>query len=186
MVNCLSCFAYPIPLFPEVERKGFRFALTDVTMKEVSALLRIIDDSSAGGFPQVFRSGQRGVGMDSLRELLDAVRDTGLVQGRFHGLLHILVGRRITRQDGSLVSAGMTWRDLSAVLKRLRWDRDMVRELGIDPAALAPRDRERFWYTAISRAGIDSPEAVAAADELVKPLQKLGFVVGPAPGQPAS
>ena len=135
---------------------------------------------------QAIGSWQWGVGMDSLRELLDAVRERNLVQGRFRGLLHILVGRRITRRDGTLVSAGMTWRDLAALLKRLRWDREAVRELGIDPAALAPRDRERFWYIAIARAGIDSPEAVAAADELVQPLEELGFVVGPAPGQSAS
>jgi hypothetical protein len=120
--------------------------------------------------------------MDSLRELLEAVRERDLAQGRFRGLLHLLVGRRITHEDGTLVSSGMTWRDLSALLKRLRWDREAVRELGIDPAELAPRDRERFWYTAIARAGIDSPEAVADADRLIKPLGKLGYVVGPAPG----
>ena len=135
---------------------------------------------------QAFGSWRRGVGMDSLRELLDAVRERDIVQGRFRGLLHILVGRRITRQDDTLVSAGMTWRDLAALLKRLRWDRETVRELGIDPAALAPRDRERYWYSAIARAGIDSPASVAEADQLVKPLEELGFIVGPAPGQSAS
>jgi hypothetical protein len=124
--------------------------------------------------------------MDSLRELLDAVREKDIVQGRFRGLLHILVGRRITRQDGTLISAGMTWRDLSSLLKRLRWDREAVRELGIDPATLAPRDRERFWYAAISRAAIDAPEAVASAEELVPLFEELGFAVGPAPGQSAS
>jgi hypothetical protein len=120
--------------------------------------------------------------MDSLRELLEAVRGSDVVQGRFRGLLHILVGRRVTRADGTVVSTGMTWRDLSVLLKRLRWNREMVRELGIDPTHLSPRDRERFWYTTIARAGIDSPEAVAAADQLIEPLGQLGFVVGPAPG----
>jgi hypothetical protein len=146
--------------------------------------MRISDDSSAGGI-QAFGSWQRGVGMDSLRELLEAVREQGVVQGRFRGLLHILVGRRITRADGTLVSSGMTWRDLAALLKRLRWDREVVREFGIDPASLAPRDRERFWYSAIARAGIDSVEAIADAERLVQPLQELGFVVGPAPGPSA-
>ncbi len=80
----------------------------------------------------------------------------------------------------------MTWRDLAALLKRLRWDREAVRELGIDPAELAPRDRERFWYTAIARAGIDSADAVAAAEQLVQPLAELGYLIGPAPGQSAS
>jgi hypothetical protein len=120
--------------------------------------------------------------MDSLRELLDAVRTEDLAKGRLRGLLHILVGRRITRQDGTLVSAGMTWRDLAALLKRLHWDREAVRELGLDPASLAPRDRERFWYSVIAKSGIDSAEAVTAAEQLVKPLRDLGFVVGPAPG----
>lgn len=122
--------------------------------------------------------------MDSLRELLEAVRQRDIARGHFRGLLHLLVGRRITRDDGTLVSAGMTWRDLAALLKRLRWDREAARELGIDPAELAPRDRERYWYTAIARSGIDSPDAVADANRLIKPLGKLGYVIGPAPGAP--
>jgi hypothetical protein len=121
--------------------------------------------------------------MDSLRELLEAVRERNLAAGQFRGLLHLLVGRRITREDGSVVSSGMTWRDLAALLKRLRWDRETVRELGLDPADLPPRDRQRFWYTAIARGGIDSADASAAADRLVEPLHDLGFVIGPAPGK---
>ncbi|MHB1423702.1 MAG: hypothetical protein ACYC3I_11015 [Gemmataceae bacterium] len=144
--------------------------------------MRISEGGSARG-AQAFGSWQRGVGMDSLRELLEAVRDQDMVRGRFRGLLHILVGRRIARTDGTLVSAGMTWRDAAALLKRLRWDREAVRDLGIDPASLAPRDRERYWYTAIARAGIDSPASVTEADQLVKPLEELGFLIGPAPGQ---
>ncbi len=120
--------------------------------------------------------------MDSLRELLDTVRERDVVRGRFRGLLHILVGRRIARADGTLVSAGMTWRDAAALLKRLRWDRETVSELGLDPATLPPRDRERFWYTAIARAGIDTPEASADADQLVPLLKDLDYIVGPAPG----
>jgi hypothetical protein len=143
--------------------------------------MRISDSGSAGGI-QAFGSWQRGVGMDSLRELLETVRARDEMRGRFRGLLHILVGRRITGADGTLISCGMTWRDAAALLKRVRWDREAVRELGLDPAQLAPRDRERYWYTAIARAGIDSPEAVADADQLVKSFQDLGYTVGPAPG----
>lgn len=120
--------------------------------------------------------------MDSLRELLEAVRERNIVQGRFRGLLHILVGRRIDREDGTAISSGTTWRDLAILLKRLRWDREAVRELGIDPSELAPRDRERFWYSAIARAAIDSPAAVADAEQLLEPLAELGYVIGPAPG----
>lgn len=124
--------------------------------------------------------------MDSLRELLEAVRERDEFRGRFRGLLHILVGRRIVRADGTLVSSGTTWRDLAALLKKLRWDREAVRQLNVDPGELAPRDRERFWYSAIARAGIDSPEALADAEQLVQPLRDLGYVVGAAPGQSAS
>jgi hypothetical protein len=124
--------------------------------------------------------------MDSLRELLEAVRERALAQGHFRGLLHLLVGRRITRDDGTLVSSGMTWRDLAALFKRLRWDVEFVRELGLDPADLPPRDRQRFWYTAIARGGIDSSDAAALADRLIEPLRELGYVVGPAPGRSAS
>jgi hypothetical protein len=124
--------------------------------------------------------------MDSLRELLEAVRERDLARGQFRGLLHILVGRRISREDGTLVSLGTTWRDLATLFKRLRWDREAVRELGLDPADLPPRDRHRFWYTAIARGGIDSTAANEDAERLVKPLQELGYVVGPPPGRPAS
>jgi hypothetical protein len=132
--------------------------------------------------PGPSRLAVRGVGMDSLREFLETVSQHGTSQGHFQGLLHILVGRRVTRADGTLVSTGMTWRDLAALLKRLRWDREAVRELGLDPATLPPRDRQRYWYTAIAQAGIDSAAARADADRLVEPLQALGYVVGPAPG----
>ena len=119
--------------------------------------------------------------MDRLRELLEAIRKGGTAQGNFRGLLHALVGRRITLPDGIVVSQGLTWRELSALLKRLRWDREAVRELGLDPAALPPRDRERFWFTAIAQAGLDTAAAAQAGDQLVEPLKKLGYVVGPAP-----
>jgi hypothetical protein len=124
--------------------------------------------------------------MDSLRELLEAVREHDLARGQFQGLLHILIGRRISREDGTLVSSGTTWRDLASLFKRLRWDREAVRELGLDPTDLPPRDRQRFWYTAISRGDIDSSAARAAAQQLIEPLKELGYVVGPAPGRSAS
>jgi hypothetical protein len=121
--------------------------------------------------------------MDQLREFLEAVRREGLSPGNFQGLLHILIGRRISRTDGgALVSAGMTWREAAALLKRLRWDREAVRELGLDPAALPPRDRQRFWYAAIAAANLASEAACQAGDRLVEPLAKLGYTVGPAPG----
>lgn len=116
--------------------------------------------------------------MDRLREFLEAARDRGAATGRFRGLLHVLVGRRVTLADGTLVSAGLTWREVAAALKKYRWDRDNVRELGLDPADLPPRDREKFWYMAINRAGLGTPEAAAEAEALGKALQDLGYIIG--------
>ena len=123
--------------------------------------------------------------MEPLREFLNAVRASDAAKGNFLGLLNVLIGRRITRVDGSLVSGGMTWRELSALLKQLRWERDVLRELKIDPATLPPRDRERFWYVAIAHTNVASAAATAAGDRLVKSLKALGYVVGPAPGAKA-
>jgi hypothetical protein len=120
--------------------------------------------------------------MDRLGELLNLLRAQGTARDNFLGLLNVLIGRRITLADGTTVSAGLTWRELAGVLRRVRWDRDDVRELGLDPDALPPRDRQRFWYTAIAQAGVDSPAAAAAGDRLVKPFEQLGYRVGPAPG----
>ena len=41
--------------------------------------------------------------MDRVREFLDFVRENNLAQGNFLGLLHILVGRRISKSDGTLM-----------------------------------------------------------------------------------
>jgi hypothetical protein len=120
--------------------------------------------------------------MDQLHEFLEAVRNAGIAQGQFRGLLHMLIGRRISLPDETLVSGGMTWRQLAARLKQERWDPEVVRELGLEPRTLAPRDRQKFWYTAISQAGVGSAQASAEADALIEPLRALGFVVGPAPG----
>src|SRR5438067_8738581 len=104
---------------------------------------------------------ERG-GMDQLREFLDNVKRSGSAKGNLRGLLHILIGRRITRSDGSIVSEGLTWRELANHLKSMRWEPDTVAELGLDPETLPPRDRQRFWYSAITQAGVDSPTARAA------------------------
>jgi hypothetical protein len=119
--------------------------------------------------------------MDRLRELLEAVRKQGLARGNFRGLLHVLIGRRLSTAQGEVVSAGLSWRDAAALLKRLRWDREAVRELGLDPATLPPRDRQKYWYSAIAQADVGSAAAGAAADQLRDRLGELGLVVGPAP-----
>jgi hypothetical protein len=120
--------------------------------------------------------------MDGLQTFLDELRRHGLAEGNFLGLLHIVIGRRIVRADGTVISVGLTWRALSDVLKNLRWNKDAVREIGLNPADLPPRDRQRFWYAAIAQAKVDSPEAVAAGDRLAALLVPLGYAVSPAPG----
>jgi hypothetical protein len=121
--------------------------------------------------------------MDRLRELLETIKRHGYARGSFRGLLHVLIGRRITLVDDTVVSAGVTWRELAALLKRVRWEPEAVRELGLDPAALPPRDRQRFWYQAISQARVDSDEAVREGDRLARVLQSAGYVIGPPPGR---
>jgi len=118
--------------------------------------------------------------MDGVREFLDAVRHHQLVEGHFRGLLHLVIGRTISRRDGIVLSRGVTWRQLAEVLKLLRWDRDLVREFGLNPDDLPPRDRQRFWYSAIAGARIDMNEARAEADKLVPLVAKLGYVVSQA------
>ncbi len=59
----------------------------------------------------------------------------------------------------------------------MRWDKESVRELGLDPDSLPPRDRQRYWYTAITSAQITSTEAENEADALVPLVGGIGFVV---------
>src|SRR5262245_50597839 len=101
--------------------------------------------------------------MDRQRRLLETLQEQGTARGNLRGLLHLLIGRRIALADGTVVSDGLTWRAAAALLKRARWDREAVRELGLDPETLPPRDRQRFWYAAITQAGVDTAAAIAAA-----------------------
>ncbi len=112
-----------------------------------------------------------------MREFLDDLKEKGLARGNFLGLLHVLIGRRIEKSDGTVISVGQTWRETAAWLKKARWDTDAVRELGLDPASLPPRDRQRFWYAAITLAKVDSPAAVEAGDRLAKALSEVGYPV---------
>jgi len=124
----------------------------------------------------------QGNRMDRLREFLEDVKQHEHARGNFRGLLHVAIGRRIFLADGTLVSAGRTWRELAVLLKKVRWSKEAVRELGLEPAALPPRDRERFWYSAITQAHVDSPEATEAGNQLAKKLEAAGYQIGPPPG----
>jgi hypothetical protein len=121
--------------------------------------------------------------MDALREFLEDLKQQGLAQGHFLGFINLLIGRHVARVDGTVVSAGLTWREAAAWLKKMRWNKESVRELGLEPEALPPRDRQHYWYTAIARAGVGSAAADAAGDRLAEILAEKGYVVGPAPGK---
>lgn len=115
--------------------------------------------------------------MDALSTLLEPLKKDTRIQDQFLGLLHVLIGRRITTAEGKLVSSGLSWRELAAKLKKMRWDPDMVTKLGLSPQDLPPRDRQRYWYAAISRAEVDSAAALTSAHEVAKILTDLGYVV---------
>ena len=46
-----------------------------------------------------------------------------------------------------------------------------------DPAQLPPRDREAYWFEALRRAPVASPQANNQAAQLVSWLEKLGYEV---------
>src|SRR4051794_24608779 len=104
---------------------------------------------------------RRSIGMDALQAFLEELKRLKVADHHFLGLLHVLIGRKITKEDGTPVSTGMTWRELATLLKKARWNKDLVKKLGLELEGMAPRDRERLWYLAISRAGVDSKEARA-------------------------
>lgn len=114
--------------------------------------------------------------MDAQRDFLQEIKEH--TQGNFLGLLRLLIGRRIKKADGTVISNGLTWRELAALLKIVHWNTECVRELGLDPDKLAPRDRQRFWYSAIAQAGIDSQKATEAGEKLADVLRKQGYDIG--------
>ncbi len=114
-----------------------------------------------------------------LREFLERCKKQNLAQGNFLGFLHLLIGRTLATKEGGVLCSGLPWRDLAAWLKKIRWDKGCARELGLDPEDLPPRNRARFWYTAITRAQVDSPAALQASEKLAAKLRELGYVVDP-------
>lgn len=119
--------------------------------------------------------------MDDIRVLLEAIEKHDLAKNRLPGVFHVLIGRRIAKADGTVISSGLTWRQLASVLKVAKFDKDLVNELGANPDELAPRDREKMWYLTIGLAKVDSVAANEQADQLIPLLKPLGYVVGPSP-----
>jgi hypothetical protein len=119
--------------------------------------------------------------MDGLRELLSDLKRQGYAKGNFLGLLNVVIGRRIQKKNGPLISDGVTWRELAEFLQRVRWPKEAVRDLGLDPDTLPPRNRRRYWYAAISQAGIASEQATQAGNQLARVLHTAGYIIGPGP-----
>ena len=115
--------------------------------------------------------------MDALRGLLEEMKQQGLDHGHLLGLCHLLIGRRLVKEDGTIISGGLTWRELAKVLKKARWPKDAVREFGLEPEGLPPRDRQQYWYLAITLAKVDTEEARQAGDRLKALLEPLGCKV---------
>jgi len=114
-------------------------------------------------------------GMDGVQQVLSVIRDLKLAKGRLRGVFHLLIGSKIAAADGSVVSSGLTWRQLARELKDARFDKNLVAELGADPDTLSPRDRERFWYSAIAL-GMATGDGATQAEQLLKLLKPHGFV----------
>lgn len=118
--------------------------------------------------------------MDRLRDLIVRIKRERHAEGNFLGFLNVLVGSRIENDRGELVSPGVSWRSLAALLKRVRWDKQSALEFKLDLTRMPPRDRERFWYQVIAQAGIDSPRGREAGSQFGAKLRELGYrVVGP-------
>jgi len=119
--------------------------------------------------------------MDGLRELLMDLKQHGHARGSFLGLLNVFIGRRIESPSGQLLGNGLTFRETAELLKRVRWEKAAVRELGLDPASLPARDRLRYWYQCIAHGQVDSEEATKAGNRFAEVLQARGYRVGPPP-----
>ncbi len=119
--------------------------------------------------------------MDARLELLTRIKQERWAQGNLLGLLNVLIGRRLETADGKLVSNGITWRELAALLKKVRWDKNAALDLPLQDVTLPPREREKYWYAAIAHAGVGSEAATCAGDRLATTLRRNGFVVSESP-----
>src|SRR5581483_348000 len=122
-----------------------------------------------------------GRGMDARLDVIHRIKRERWAQGNFLGLLNVLIGRRIEQGDGNLVSNGITWRELAALLKKVRWDKAAAKELPLEGVALPPREREKYWHAVIVHAGVASPAAVQAGDRLAVVLRQAGYMVSRSP-----
>jgi hypothetical protein len=92
-------------------------------------------------------------------------------------VLHLLIGKSLAAADGTVLTNGLTWRQLAAALRAARMDKSLAAEVGADPETLSPRDRERFWYAVIGLADVGGTEAEAQAELVMKSLKSHGIVL---------
>lgn len=119
--------------------------------------------------------------MDARLETLTRIKQERWAQGNLLGLLNVLIGRRIETADGQLISNGITWRELAALLKKVRWDKSATEELQLQDVNLPPREREKYWYAVITHANVGSEAAANAGDRLAVVMRRNGFVVSGSP-----
>lgn len=114
--------------------------------------------------------------MEGVQTVLEVIREHHLAKGRLRGVLHLLIGKSLAAADGTLLTSGLTWRQLAAALRTARFDKKLAAEVGADPETLSPRDRERFWYAVIGLAHVESAEAILEAEQVLKALKSHGIV----------
>ena len=119
--------------------------------------------------------------MGGLYDFLADLKQRGQAAGQFLGLLNVLIGRRVQKEDGSPISSGVTWRELSFALKKVRWEKESVRDLGIDPARVAAARSAALLVCRHRPGPVDSARASAAGDRLAEVLRLSGYRVSPAP-----
>ena len=113
--------------------------------------------------------------MDALDKFLLALKEDSICQGRFLGLIRLLVAYKIYDKNGDPVSLGVTFRTLAEKLKKARWDTSQINVLGINPKELPQRDRYRFWYVALVRSKVNDPAAIKEADDLANKIMNIGY-----------
>ncbi len=117
--------------------------------------------------------------MEGIQLVLETIRERGFANNRLPGVFHLALGRRVSAADGTILSIGVTWRQLATLLKNLKYDKSLIREVGADPDTLWPRDREKMWFSVIPLARVESTAARQMADEIAVMLAPLGFIVAP-------
>ena len=116
--------------------------------------------------------------MEALATLLDHIKKQGLATGNVLGFFHVLIGRHMQRGRTAKSSPPACPR---AKLYELAQEGPLGHQPGhraeYEAEELPPKDRQRFWYGAIAKAGVDSAAAAKAGDLFGRKLEALGYQV---------